>query len=386
MHEGQYPLNGDKIDTPVGELKVGSVIQLSENGSPVDYIIVHQGLPSEMYDESCNGTWVVRQTIAENRVWDSNNNDYKNSDIHTSLNGEFLSSFYEETQSGIKQVKIPSEDGEGSTSQVSSGANGLSCKAFLLSGYEVGFTSSSNQNLRKDGTALSYFNDDTSRVAMNGAEAYEWWTRSPITTSGAFYVRTTGKIGSAGFELAKGFRPAFILDPTFTVQAYPTANFVVGMKNSLMEIGVMNSTATSVGSWDKCERRAWCGDTFEKAIPSTLLPIFKNMNVITADTAGSQTPLTSVDKFALFAEKEIIGTNIQADGTAEAALFQMDWYKISANIKKTLGERDAPGGYFTRSACKGHAGAFSSVDRYGSTDTQQNGANNPSGISCFGCI
>lgn len=41
--------------TPVGDLAVGDIIQLRENLVPVDYIVVHQGLPGSMYDASFPG-------------------------------------------------------------------------------------------------------------------------------------------------------------------------------------------------------------------------------------------------------------------------------------------------------------------------------------------
>ena len=42
--------------TPIGNVDVGDIVQLRENLVPVDYIVVHQGLPSSMYDASCDGT------------------------------------------------------------------------------------------------------------------------------------------------------------------------------------------------------------------------------------------------------------------------------------------------------------------------------------------
>ena len=63
--------------------------------------------------------------------WDSTNNDYGNSDIHAYLNNEFFSLFDTNIQSAIKQVKIPYFN----SSEVKNGANGLSTKVFLLSGY-----------------------------------------------------------------------------------------------------------------------------------------------------------------------------------------------------------------------------------------------------------
>ena len=72
--------------TPIGNVDVGDIVQLRENLVPVDYIVVHQGLPSSMYDASCDGTWLLRKDIAENREWnDTNVNDYENSTINSYL-------------------------------------------------------------------------------------------------------------------------------------------------------------------------------------------------------------------------------------------------------------------------------------------------------------
>lgn len=40
----------------LGMKAVGSTIKLKVNGSAEDFIIVHQGKPSSVYDDSCNGT------------------------------------------------------------------------------------------------------------------------------------------------------------------------------------------------------------------------------------------------------------------------------------------------------------------------------------------
>lgn len=44
--------------TPAGSLAIGDVVQINENGVAQDYLCVHQGLPSSLYDDSCDGTWL----------------------------------------------------------------------------------------------------------------------------------------------------------------------------------------------------------------------------------------------------------------------------------------------------------------------------------------
>lgn len=213
-----------KADTAVSTLAVGTLVKIKENGSPVEYMVVHQGLPSSMYDASCNGCWLVRKDIAEQRAWDSTNNDYKNSDIQAYLNGGWTSRYETGILSQIKQVKIPYVNGTGS-SPVASGANGLSCKIFLLSGYEVGFSTSDNSSFPRDGAKLSYFSSGTSssannkRIANYNGSATNWWLRSPHTndTSGVWVVASGGSYDFWGYISTYGVRPALVLDSSALV-------------------------------------------------------------------------------------------------------------------------------------------------------------------------
>lgn len=213
------------MSTKLGSMSVGSTVKLNLGGSPRDFLVVHQGLPSSMYDSSCNGTWLLLKDIYTTRQWDSSNNDYKNSDIHSYLNGTFLNLFDNDIKNAIKQVKIPYQNGTGSGGSVASGANGLSCKIFLLSGYELGWTTSDNSWFPKDGAKLSYFTAGTSSAANNKRIAYYnssatgWWLRSPSTysTSGVWGVGSDGSCGGWYYGNSYGVRPALVLDSSLSV-------------------------------------------------------------------------------------------------------------------------------------------------------------------------
>lgn len=157
-------------------LAVGSSVYCNVNGTKTEFIVVHQGKPSSLYDDSCNGTWLLMKDIYENRQWNSSDvNNLENSTIQSYLNGTFLNLFDSNIKDAIKQVKIPyRKNGSGGTNQ--SGANGLSCKIFLLSGYEVGWTSSDSQYFPQDGAKLDYFTASSGgkskRIAkLNGSAA-----------------------------------------------------------------------------------------------------------------------------------------------------------------------------------------------------------------------
>lgn len=202
----------------LGTKAVGSIVKLKENGALVDYIVVHQGKPSSLYDASCDGTWLLRKDILETRQWHSSNvNDYANSTIKAYLNSTFLARFDANIQAQIKQVKIPYRPGSGTSQTVNSGANGLSCKIFLLSDREVGYTQSNvNSYIVNDGAKLDYFKDGngtSEKIAKLNGSATGWWLRSPYTFSAAnaWVVFSNGYAGNGSCTYTYGVRPALIL-------------------------------------------------------------------------------------------------------------------------------------------------------------------------------
>ena len=203
---------------------VGSTVKIKVNGASKDFLIVHQGLPSGIYDESCDGTWVLLKDIYTTSTFGSNNS-YKASSIHTYLNGTFYNLIDSDIRAAIKEVKIPYQNGTGSGGSLATGANGLSTKVFLLSGYEVGWTTSNNSYFPKDGARLAYFLDGSGtdaknkRIAYNGSSAAGWWLRSPRTNSSYFVwtVRTDGSSDYWYFSNTYGVRPAFVLPSTLVV-------------------------------------------------------------------------------------------------------------------------------------------------------------------------
>ena len=204
---------------------IGSTIKLKVNGSAKDFIVVHQGKPSSVYDDSCNGTWLLMKDIYENRQWHSSNtNDYANSTIHSYLNSTFLNLFESNIKNAIKQVKLPYRKGSGTSTTVTSGSNGLSAKIFLLSATETSFNFSSYMP-SGEGAELAYFkgcadnSSDSKRVAYLNGSATRWWLRSPGCSNflSALYVSTDGGWYGNYCSSSYGIRPALILPSTLLV-------------------------------------------------------------------------------------------------------------------------------------------------------------------------
>ena len=204
---------------------IGSTIKLKVNGSAKDFIVVHQGKPSSVYDDSCNGTWLLMKDIYENRQWHSSNtNDYANSTIHSYLNSTFLNLFESNIKNAIKQVKLPYRKGSGTSTTVTSGSNGLSAKIFLLSATETSFNFSSYMP-SGEGAELAYFkgcadnSSDSKRVAYLNGSATVWWLRSPYCGHFglALYVYSNGDWHGNFCSNSYGIRPALILPSTLLV-------------------------------------------------------------------------------------------------------------------------------------------------------------------------
>lgn len=208
--------------TRMSDLEIGRSIKLNLNSTPWEWLVVHQGLPSEIYDASCNGTWLLLKDIYEKRVWNSaGTNILESSTVQSYLNGDFLGLFDPEVQSAIKQVKIPYRKNGGSGGTDQSGANGLLSKIFLLADLEVGFLASTTTP--EDGAKLDYFVAGTTgaskRIAYLNGSANSWWLRSPHANRSdiAGSVGTDGVYGGAKVIASYGVRPAIILPSNFII-------------------------------------------------------------------------------------------------------------------------------------------------------------------------
>lgn len=239
---------------------IGSTIKLKVNGSAKDFIVVHQGKPSSVYDDSCNGTWLLMKDIYENRQWHSSNtNDYANSTIHSYLNSTFLNLFESNIKNAIKQVKLPYRKGSGTSTTVTSGSNGLSAKIFLLSATETSFNFSTMPS--GEGAELAYFkgcadnSSDSKRVAYLNGSATGWWLRSPDCFS-FYYALCVGSSGDwrDGYcSYSGGIRPALILPSTLLVSDDGTVstNTAPSTPGSIsVPSSIMGGTNISV-SWAK---------------------------------------------------------------------------------------------------------------------------------------
>lgn len=196
-----------------GDLLVGQTVAIKESGTPIPYLVVHQGNPDAgLYDASCEGTWLLRNEIKAMRTYGSYrfyNYSAMPDFLDPDISGSATSGLDEKIKNAMKTVKIPYH---ASTGGVMSGANGLPCKAFILGAYEYG--AKTDFTLPADGAALDYFKDNNSndRIAYYSGQPVIHWTRSDrINGSTMCVVSETGLLISKTISNSCGVRPAFIL-------------------------------------------------------------------------------------------------------------------------------------------------------------------------------
>ena len=247
----------------LGEASVGTIVKMNIDGKPINFRIIQQGLPSSgNYDSSCDGTWVQTQDIYSKQNWGGYVETvyYQNAAVNSWLNNTFVPMFDADIQGVSKQVKIPCE---GSYHRVTS----VSCKSFLLSATEFGFTSGGQNAFLVLGATLDYFvgGSNQKRIANYNGSPDSHWTRSQdaIVANDALCVNTYGTYEEQLMYDKLGVCPVLILpqslyidDNDFVVINQPptapasiTASNIMGNQQASITLGAASDPDGTVISY-----------------------------------------------------------------------------------------------------------------------------------------
>lgn len=211
----------DDPRTPLGLYSVGSTIKMDVNGNKRVWRIAYKGNPNpNLYDESCNGVWLVLNTIYSTRA-NGNDCQYAGGTIDTYLNGTFLERIDKDGNAAkyIKDVKIPytKKQGDGSW-EVQTKENGLSCKVFLPSIFEIG--GAENLSIYKDGSKLGYYDGSPSTLTLEQSGTPAPWRTRTVTSDAQseFSVDATGTITTCAPTDVIGVVPCVIMKPDALVE------------------------------------------------------------------------------------------------------------------------------------------------------------------------
>lgn len=196
--------------TALKDKSIGSIIKIKMDGTYDDFILTNLGAPDSSY-KNANGAWLTQKDVYYVESFNKNNNQAYADSIFGSTEFEqvYLSDIDSKLQPYILTPTLPIAAG------ASIGATTITKKVFLLSITETGATT-----LNNDGSKLSYFSDNNSRIAYNGSgNATTWWTRSPssISSRDVCCVGTDGVWGYCRAGSSRRVRPTFIIDSSLLV-------------------------------------------------------------------------------------------------------------------------------------------------------------------------
>jgi hypothetical protein len=153
----------------LSDCSVGSTVKLKINGVNTAFIVIQQGNPdSDVYDDTCNGTWLLMNNCMEIRAIFSSGEDtgYYPSEIDTYLKEYYKKYFPSDIQNFILPARVPYttyQDDKTSVVSKSAMSSDYYTGLFLLSGEEVGFESTDDdytaegEQLPDEGSCLRYF-------------------------------------------------------------------------------------------------------------------------------------------------------------------------------------------------------------------------------------
>ena len=195
----------------LGQVAVGTLVKLNENGSPVKFYVAKHD-----YESGLNGagrTLLVRKDVYEQLWWNNSSvNTYASSEVDNRLNSTYKSVLDGEVQELIGTTKIQYTPGNGNWA-----VETLERAVFLLSLTELGKSRTTYANV--EGSALPIAS--TLIRVLFGGGPFTQWTRTPNTSSGTsvWALEINGDEGTFGTIATAGVRPAFTLPGTLFVQS-----------------------------------------------------------------------------------------------------------------------------------------------------------------------
>lgn len=193
----------------LGQVAVGTLVKLNENGSPVEFYVAKHD-----YESGLNGTGrtlLVRKECYDNRVWNNVQvNTYASSALDSWLNSDYKNLLDSNFLTVIGTTKFQYTIGYGDKT-----LSTLERAIFQLSRTELGFTLPADANFEGNILPIASI---LQKAFLNG-ETNSQWTRTPNTSylTAAFFVYAGGNSDSTGVTGEAGSRPAFTVPSTLSV-------------------------------------------------------------------------------------------------------------------------------------------------------------------------
>ena len=269
--------------TALKDKSIGSIIKIqirdpdTATYSYTDFILTNLGAPDSSY-KNANGAWLTQKNIDAKISFNSNNNQTYDSELGPQLEEYYVNNIDSKLQPYILTPTLPIAAGN------SIGATTITRKVFLLSITETGATTLSN-----DGSKLSYFSDNNSRIAYYQNSPEIWWTRSPNShnSNRVYCVDTVGVWYDYGASGSHGVRPTFIIDSSLFVDE----NGYISLNRPLVISSSLGTSGTDLG-----EKKDVFNVTYSVSDPDgdalTVIEKIDNVTVNTKTNISSGSSLT----------------------------------------------------------------------------------------------
>lgn len=198
--------------TPLSSLAEGSIIQINENGSLVDFYVAKHD-----YESGLNGagrTLVLRKNSVARTKWHTSKvNSYASSNLNKYLNETYkntLSSDLLELIGTTKFYYTPGRDGGGT--EITTLERSIFALSLYEYGYAVGVSQDAGDNANNEGSVLP--NAEAYRIALlDNGDTANHWTRTPNKTNKVAVMMTAGQwtFTYPTSSTMAGYRPAFTL-------------------------------------------------------------------------------------------------------------------------------------------------------------------------------
>lgn len=279
--------------TALKDKSIGSIIKIKIKDDDTatyydtDFILTNLGAPNSSY-KNANGAWLTQKNIYNDKVQFSDKNDQAYANSHLNVFCEYyLRLIDSKLQPYILTPTLPIAAG------ASISATTITKKVFLLSITETGVTT-----LNNDGSKLSYFSDNNSRIAYYGDSPNIWWTRSPHSGNSdyVYCVYSSGGQFSSSASFSYGVRPTFIVDSSLLVDDDGYIHF---------SLPVISSSLGTSGT-DLGEKKDVFNVTYSVSDPKgnnlTIIERIDNIDINTRTniSSGSSLTFSKLNDFASF--------------------------------------------------------------------------------------
>lgn len=200
------------------DYSVGKTVKIDVGGRKLAWRVVHKGNPNkDIYDDSCNGTWLMLDTLYKEDFMNKIN--YLNSVVDNYLDTTFynLIGTNSNVKDYIKTAKIPYiqvEESSGSYMySLQKKSYGIPRKVFAPSIVELGLDADYTEY--RDGGRLDYYDSESKRIKTLNGVSSEYWTRTNNYKINVSYYTITS-LGERNYQQyhmgPKGVLPCIIMD------------------------------------------------------------------------------------------------------------------------------------------------------------------------------